>query len=138
MLRRVMLNIYDRRRDESVEEYQTVTGRDCVIAETDGGMVPSVSAQGQKNIRKEACLCFAYIPGETTLKFGAEFKEGVDEAGFGLDTYLHSVGDGALWICGQTEKQFGSQGHYPVDFYHICEFPDQRLPHRHIPVKRRK
>jgi hypothetical protein len=62
-----------------------------------------------------------------------EFQEGVDEAGknlfdracragFGLGTYLHSVGDGAPWIYGQVEKQFGSQGNYLVDFYHVCEY----------------
>lgn len=65
--------------------------------------------------------------------FGAEFKEGVDEvgkilfdcachAGFGCKTYLHAVGDGAAWINGQIEKQFGAQGHYLIDFYHTCEY----------------
>jgi hypothetical protein len=139
--------IYDRRRDERIEKYPTVTGRDCVIAETDGSMVPIVVTdenakdrrKGKKNIWKEARLCFAHLLGETTLKFGVEFKEGVDEAGknlfdcacragFGLNTYLHSVGDGAPWICGQIEKKFGSQGHHLVDFYHVCEYLEAAAP----------
>ena len=126
---------------ERIEEYPAVTGRDCVIAETDGSMVPIVVTdenaedrrKNKKYLWKEARLCLAHIPGETTLKLGVEFQEGVDEAGknlfdcacragFGIGTYLHSTGDGAPWICGQVEKRFGSQGHYLVDFCHLCEY----------------
>lgn len=139
--------IYDRRREERIEEYPKVSGRDYVIAETDGSMVPVVvtdknaedQRKGKKNIWKEARLCFAHAPGETTLKFGVEFQEGVDEAGknlfdcacrvgFGLGTYLHSVGDGAQWIHGQIKKQFGLQGNYLVDFYHVCEYLEAAAP----------
>jgi hypothetical protein len=31
------------------------------------------------------------------------------------------VGNGAPWIIGQIEKQFGAQGHYLIDFYHTGE-----------------
>lgn len=134
-------HIHERRLQERIEEYPTVKGRDCVIAETDGSMVPIVVTdenaedrrKNKKYLWKEARLCFAHIPGETTLKFGVEFQEGVDEAGknlfdcacragFGIGTYLHSVGDGAPWICEQVKKRFASQGHYLVDFYHLCEY----------------
>lgn len=81
----------------------------------------------KKHIRKEARLSIAHVPGDTTLKFGVEFQENVDEAGkvlfdcacragFGRGTYLHSVGDGASRIVGQVEKRFGLPGHYLVDF----------------------
>jgi hypothetical protein len=112
-----------------------------VIAETDGSMVPIVLTdtnaedrrKGKKHIWKEARLSIAHVLGETTLQFGVEFQENVDEAGkilfdcacragFGRGTYLHSVGDGATWISGQVKKQFGSQGQYLVDFYHVCEY----------------
>ena len=87
----------------------------------------------KKYLWKEARLSIAHVPGETTLRFGASFQEGVDEAGknfsdcacragFGRGTYLHSPGDGASWIYGQIGKQFGSQGHYLIDFYHVCEY----------------
>jgi len=140
-------HIYDRRRQERIEEYPTVTGRDYVIAETDGSMVPIVVTdknaedrrKSKKYIWKEARLSIAHVPGETTLRFGVEFQENVDEAGriffdcacragFGRGTYLHSVGDGAAWISGQVKKQFGCQGHYLVDFYHVCEYLEAAAP----------
>ena len=134
-------NIHERRLQERIEEYPAVTGRDYVIVEMDGSMVPIVVTdenaedrrKNKKYLWKEARLCLAHIPGETTLKFGVEFQEGVDEAGknlfdcacragFGIGTYVHSVGDGALWINGQVKKRFGSQGNYLVDFCHLCEY----------------
>jgi hypothetical protein len=30
--------------------------------------------------------------------------------------------DGAPWIADQIEDQFGSQGHYLLDFFHVCEY----------------
>lgn len=89
--------------------------------------------KNKKYLWKEARLSIAHVSGDTTLKFGVEFQESTDKAGeilfdcacragFGSGTYLHSVGDGAPWICGQVEKQFGLQGHYLVDFYHVCEY----------------
>lgn len=126
---------------ENIEAYPSEAGREYVIAETDGSMVPIVETdeeaedkrKGKKHVRKEARLCLARPLGEVTPYFGAEFKEGVDKAGkilfdcarragFGRKTYLHAVGDGAAWISGQVEKQFGAQGHYLIDFYHTCEY----------------
>ena len=43
-------------------------------------------------------------------------------AGFGTDSLVHAVGDGAPWIVGQIEEQFGDQGSYLIDFYHVCEY----------------
>jgi hypothetical protein len=134
-------HIYDKRRAKRIEKHPAITGRDCVIAETDGCLVPIVvtdknakdQRKGKEHIWKEARLSMAHVPGETTLKFGVEFQESVDEAGkdifdcacragLGLGTYLHGVGDGAPWIFGQVKKRFGSQGHYLIDFYHVCEY----------------
>lgn len=140
-------HIYERRRRERIEEYPGVKGRDYVIAETDGSMVPIVVTdenaedrrKDKKYLWKEARLSIAHVPGDMTLHFGAEFQEGVDEAGknlfdcacragFGTGAYLHSVGDGAPWIYGQSEERFGSQGHYLVDFYHVCEYLEDAAP----------
>jgi hypothetical protein len=33
-------------------------------------------------------------------------------AGFGANSWVHAVGDGAPWIVGQIEAQFGDQGRY--------------------------
>ena len=139
--------IYERRRRERIEEYPSVMGQDYVIAETDGSMVPIVLTdenaedrrKGKEYVWKEARLSIAHVPGDTTLKFGVEFQEGVDEAGkeffdcacragFGWGTYLHSVGDGASWIVGQVKKRFGQQGNYLVDFFHLCEYLEGAAP----------
>ncbi|MGK0190439.1 MAG: hypothetical protein ACI9R3_006266, partial [Verrucomicrobiales bacterium] len=37
-------------------------------------------------------------------------------------TRIHGVGDGATWIAAQYEEQFGTQGSYLLDFYHVCEY----------------
>jgi hypothetical protein len=71
--------------------------------------------------------------GNISPKFGAVFQGGVDDAGqcllnsailagFGTQTHLHAVGDGAPWIAAQVEDKFGSQGSYLVDFYHVCDY----------------
>ena len=65
--------------------------------------------------------------------YGGTLQGDVDEAGealfdcvcrsgLGRETVVHAVGDGAPWIADQVEKQFGSQGHYLIDFYHLCEY----------------
>ena len=43
-------------------------------------------------------------------------------AGFGANSRVHAVSDGAPWIVGQIEQQFGDQGRYLIDFYHVCEY----------------
>jgi hypothetical protein len=43
-------------------------------------------------------------------------------AGFGADSRVHAVGDGAPWIAAQVEERFGDQGAYLVDFFHLCEY----------------
>ena len=35
---------------------------------------------------------------------------------------MHGIGDGAPWIAEQVKQQFGSQGEYLIDFYHLCEY----------------
>jgi hypothetical protein len=104
-------NMYDKNQKDTVVEYPTDTGRNYVIAETDGCLVPIVNIdqdaedkrKGKKHVWKEARLCLAHAPGEVTLQFGGEFQEGVDKAGeilfdracrsgFGNTTYLHAAG----------------------------------------------
>lgn len=40
----------------------------------------------------------------------------------GARTHVHGVGDGAPWILSQFQEQFGRQGQYLVDFYHVSEY----------------
>lgn len=112
-----------------------------VIAEMDGGMVPTVESdtarpdkrKGKKLQWKEAKICLAHPQGSKTLVYGGTLQGDVAtagqklfecavQAGFGASTRIHAVGDGAQWIADQVEDQFGAQGSYLLDFYHVCDY----------------
>jgi hypothetical protein len=123
-------------------EFPDKPGRhEMIIAQTDGGMIPVVETDpGQKDRRKgktllwkEAKLSLAHAKGSKTPVYAATITGGVDKAGaqlfdcalragFGADSKVHAVGDGAPWIVGQIEERFGDQGRYLIDFYHVCEY----------------
>jgi hypothetical protein len=117
------------------------------VGEMDGSMVPVVEvsevAAGQRKgkalVWKEARLCLVHPPGGAAPVFGGHFAGGVEEsgrqwarcaakAGFGADSHLHAVGDGAPRIAAQVEARFGARGSYLVDFYHICEYLGAAAP----------
>jgi hypothetical protein len=112
-----------------------------IVTETDGGMVPVMAPDAsQKDKRKgktlswrEAKISLAHAKGSRTPVYGGGIEGGVEaagrqllacavRAGFGTDSRVHAVGDGAPWIVGQVEQQFGDQGDYLIDFYHVCEY----------------
>lgn len=122
-------------------------GSACVLAEIDGGMVPVVDVdetapdrrQGKTLKWQELKLCIARDLASATRFYGGTFSGDVDEAGqqwrhcaclagLGKDTEVHSVGDGATWITNQVEEQFGAQGHYLVDFFHLSEYLAKAAP----------
>lgn len=120
-------------------------GVPMLISEMDGSMLPIVETaepmpgevpkdrrKTRKVSWKEARLGLAHEPGSVTPIFGATLGS-VEEAGerlavcalaagAGSQTKFHGVGDGAVWITEQMEVQFGSQAHYLVDFYHLCDY----------------
>lgn len=123
------------------------TGDPCILGEMDGGMVPVVLQDEQaadkrrnKTLKwQELKLCIAREIGSTTRFYGGTFSGDVEDAGkqlfhcacqagFGQSSDLHSVGDGAAWIARQVEEQFGAQGHYLVDFYHLSEYLAEAAP----------
>jgi hypothetical protein len=112
-----------------------------IVAQTDGGMIPVMTPDGnRKDKRKgktlswrEAKISLAHAKGSRTPVYGGGIEGGVEEAGrrlfacavragFGADSRVHAVGDGAPWIVGQIEDLFGEQGSYLIDFYHVCEY----------------
>ena len=112
-----------------------------IIVETDGGMVPIVepSCEGKDKRKgktlswREAKLSLARAQGSRTPVYAGSIEGGVEEAGrqllscavragFGASSRVHALGDGAPWIVGQVEEQFGDQGRYLIDFYHVCEY----------------
>jgi hypothetical protein len=112
-----------------------------IVAQIDGGMVPVVEPdadqkdkrKGKKLLWKEAKISLAHAKGSRTPVYGGGLEGGVEaagrrlfdcavRAGFGADSRVHAVGDGAPWIVGQIEDLFGDQGSYLIDFYHVCEY----------------
>lgn len=123
------------------EAWPQQLGCATVIAEMDGGMVPLVEPdptqadqrKGKRLHWKEAKLCLAHAQGSRTLVYGGTLQGDVNQAGqalfdcavragFGQQSHLHAVGDGAEWIASQVEEQFGANGYYLVDFYHVCDY----------------
>jgi len=116
-------------------------GSAVLIVEMDGGMVPIVEPDTTqpdkrkgKNLQwKEAKICLAHRQGSKTLAYGGTLQGDVAtagkklydcawQAGFGRGSRVHAVGDGAPWIADQVEDQFGAQGNYLLDFYHVCDY----------------
>lgn len=121
---------------------------EVLIAEMDGGMVPIVEVgekeegidlrKTRKVLWKEAKLCFARTHGKVARNYGAvigppeeagaKLYECAKRVGFMETTYVHALGDGAQWIVDQVEEQFGSQAHFLVDFFHLCEYLAEAAP----------
>jgi hypothetical protein len=127
---------------EAARELRPGTAADVIfIGELDGSMAPVVEPspaaddkrKGKVLSWKEVRLNLVHPQGSVSPRFGGNFAGGVEEsgrqwwrcavkAGFGPGSHLHAVGDGAPWIANQVELQFGPQGHYLVDFFHLCEY----------------
>ena len=120
---------------------QTVGRHEEIVAQTDGGMIPIVEPDpSQKDKRKgktllwrEAKISLAHAKGSKTPVYAGTIEGGVQtagrqlfecavRAGFGANSHVHVVGDGAPWIVNQVDEQFGTQGSYLIDFYHVCEY----------------
>jgi hypothetical protein len=117
------------------------------IGEMDGSMAPVVEPAADADDKRtgkvlswqEVRLNLVHPQGRVTPLFGGNFAGGVEEsgrqwwrcaakAGFGPGSHLHAVGDGARWIANQVDLQFGTQGSYLVDFFHLCEYLGAAAP----------
>ena len=124
----------------------------AVVAERDGGRVPIMTPDTTREDRrkgkplswKEAKICLAHAQGSRILSYGGTLQGDVGtagralfdcarRAGFGQATHLHAVGDGAEWIAGQIEEQFGAQSRYLLDFYHV-QLDYQTAISRDLPI----
>ena len=114
---------------------------ECLIGELDGAMIPVLFFEPNENTDrrkwrktgwKEARLSFAKEKGSLTKIFlatmGSTDRAGellgrcIQRFGVGDKTKIHCLGDGARWIYEQVEKEFGTQGNYLIDFYHLSEY----------------
>jgi len=111
-------------------------GAEQVVAEADGTMICTVAAGKRKGKRprdwKEMRLTAAQAQGREQTFYAATFS-GVNEvgrrwghcarsAGWGLNSQIHALGDGAEWIRLQTREVFGQQGIFLCDFFHVSEY----------------
>lgn len=111
-------------------------GAQHVIAEADGSMICTVAPGTRKGKRprdwKEIRLAAAQALGSTQTFYAATFGD-VDEvgrrwghcarrAGWGRNSQVQALGDGAEWIRLQTREVFGSQGTFLCDYYHVSEY----------------
>src|SRR5271163_2088926 len=89
--------------------------------------------KGKQLSWREGKISLAHAKGSRTPVYAGTIEGGVETAGrqllecsvrdgFGSDSHVHAVGDGSPWIVGQVEQQFGAQGSYLIDFYHVCEY----------------
>jgi hypothetical protein len=110
-----------------------------LITELDGSMVPIVepgrgtdARKGKTLLWREARLCCARGAGTVQPVYGATFGSTevaacvwlytAQRAGLTPGTYVHGLGDGAPWIMERFKNNFGTQGNYLLDFYHVSEY----------------
>lgn len=141
-VRQATLEHAQRARQMLHEKYQEsfrmlpAQGAEHVVAQVDGTMICTVAPGKRKGKRprdwKEARLSAAQALGSVQVVYGAGFSDVAQtgrrwghcarEAGWGLNTRIHAVGDGAEWIRAQTLEVFGKQGSFLCDFYHVSEY----------------
>jgi hypothetical protein len=110
-----------------------------IITQMDGSMIPVMqpgrgadARKGRSLFWREVRLCCARQPGQTTALYGAclgsaetaawLWRATAQSAGLGDQTQVHGVGDGAPWIVAKFQENFGAQGRYLLDFYHVSEY----------------
>jgi hypothetical protein len=119
-----------------------VVGQAHVITEADGTMICTVQPGPRKGKRprqwQEMRLVAAQARDSATTVYGATFGS-VEEtgrrwghvtraAGWGLNSRIHAVGDGADWIRGQSREVFGEQANFLCDFFHVSEYLGAAAP----------
>ena len=128
-----------------------------LLAEADGTMLPIVETSSappgadkrrHRRVRwQEARVVAVQAHGQTTTpndatlgdvaEAGARWSRVAGAAGWGVNTRIHAVGDGAPWLAHQAAVRFGSAGTYLLDLYHVCDYlaavwpGDQATLHRH-------
>jgi len=124
---------------QQVEPAKPLKPAKTLITQIDGSMIPLVKSTGGKDRRKskvtswnEVRLCCARAEGQASRRYGATlgtletvsllWQHTAQQAGLGASTFVHGLGDGAPWIVQKFNDNFGSQGNYLIDFYHVSEY----------------
>jgi hypothetical protein len=110
-----------------------------LVVQMDGTMIPVMEPAAQGDGRKgkqllwrEARLCLARPSDKANALYGSTlgsaetaawvWREVALKAGLRDKTYVHGLGDGAPWIVDKFRDNFGSQGSYLLDFYHVSQY----------------
>jgi hypothetical protein len=112
-----------------------------LITELDGSMIPAVKTgvgpgkdkRKEKEVFwREARLCCARPKDVVDNVYGATlgsikvagllWEQTARAAGLGPKTYIHGLGDGAPCILSAFDEQFGAQGKFTVDFWHVSDY----------------
>jgi hypothetical protein len=117
-------------------------GAPHVIAEADGTLVCTVAPGPRKGKRprgwEEMRLVAAQAKDSATTFYGATFGSVAEtgqrwghcarQAGWGLNSQIHAVADGAEWIPIQCQEVFGKQATFLCDFFHVSEYLGDAAP----------
>jgi hypothetical protein len=117
-------------------------GAAVVLAEADGCMMPTVTtadappgADRRKHRKSEwkemrpmaardetsaQTHCAATMGG--VEEAGDSWENAARAAGRGLNTHVHGLGDGAVWIAAQCLARLGPNVRHTVDLYHVCDY----------------
>lgn len=141
-VRAATLKHAQRARTQMQEEYEQpfrllpAVGIEHVVAQADGTLIRTVEPGPRKSRRarewKEMRLVAAQAKDSATAVYGATFGS-VEEAGrrwghctrlagWGANSSIHALGDGAEWIRLQCQEVFQSQGTFLCDFYHVSGY----------------
>jgi hypothetical protein len=110
-----------------------------LIVQMDGTMIPVVESgkgadrrKGKQLLWREARLCLARPSDQAQALYGSTlgtaetaawvWREVALKAGLDKKTYVHGLGDGAPWIVDKFRDNFGEQGSYLLDFYHVSQY----------------
>ncbi len=114
-------------------------GVEQLICQADGCMIGIVQCSGKGNDKRrkrnidyrEARLCASQALGSASVHYQASFQEvneigklwakSAKDAGRALNTKIHVVSDGAIWIQKQAQSWLSPDRHL-LDYYHICEY----------------
>ena len=136
-------------------------GAEYILGEADGTMICTVEAakRGDKHPRqwKEMRLVAGREQGKQDAingggfinveQAGQRWGHCVRDAGWAMNSTVHALNDGAVWIDHQVDQVFGPEVSKLCDFFHVCEYiaaaakgiaPDQVQPWSELQRKRLK
>jgi len=136
------------RRIVSIPDAKNVKAASQLITQMDGSMIPVMQPGGGEDGRqgktlfwREVKLCCARSKGQAQAYYAATlgsaetagwvWREIAQACGLKPKTRVHAVGDGAPWILDKFKDNFGWQGSYLLDFYHVSQYLAAAAPDKH-------